>query len=67
VDITAFNGSYNGDRNWIAGQIWVNGNRYVLGADEGEVSLPLDPDFNQEAFDSRYECRQNLLEPVPAW
>ena len=67
AEVTAFNGSYNGDRNWIAGQIWVNGNRYVLGADEGEVSLPLDPDFDQEVFDSRYQCSQNLLEPVPAW
>ncbi|MEE2830687.1 MAG: hypothetical protein VX498_15985 [Myxococcota bacterium] len=67
VDLTAFNGSYNGDRNWIAGQIWVNGNQYVLGTDEGEVTLPLDPNFDQSLFDARYECRQNLLEPVPAW
>lgn len=67
ADVTAFNGSYNGDQNWLAGQIWVNGTRYVLGADEGEVSLPLDPNFDQELFDARYECRQNLLEPVPAW
>jgi hypothetical protein len=61
ASLYAFNGSYDeaGETNTIMGEISVNGQQVVLGAE------PLDPDYDAAEFDARYVCTENLVEVVP--
>jgi hypothetical protein len=54
TSLRAFNGTYQGQSNLIAGSIVVNGETIEL-APQG-----LDPEFEQSAFDASYECTENL-------
>ena len=63
-NLNAFNGTFGGQSNSLMGDIWLNGNHYVMG--EGGEPMELNPDFDQEEFDATYACKENLLEVVPA-
>ncbi|MCC6338171.1 MAG: hypothetical protein IT380_29785, partial [Myxococcales bacterium] len=58
--LDAFNGTYLGASNSLSGQVEVDGARVDLGL------LPLNPDFQQPAFDSSYGCTEDLRSVVPA-
>jgi len=65
VTLTAFNGAYHDGTdeigsNDVAGTITVNG--YATGV---AVGSPLDPAYDQTAFDASYVCTPDLTETVP--
>ena len=59
AELEAFNGSFEGRSNFIAGEIVVAGERYAIETAE------LDPDFDQQRFDASYACTDGLGSPVP--
>ena len=59
--LEAFNGSYRGQRNSIAGSITVDGETFALGMSD------LDPEYDQFEFDRKYACTRDLEEVVPSW
>jgi hypothetical protein len=63
-NLNAFNGTYGSQSNSLMGDIWLNGNHYVIG-DNGDA-VELNPAFEQSEFDASYACKENLLEPVPS-
>lgn len=63
-NLDAFNGSYGPEYNSLAGELWLNGNRYDFPL--GSERMELNPNFDQAEFDSTYACKDNLLEVVPA-
>ncbi|MBT6176920.1 MAG: hypothetical protein HOI23_06700 [Deltaproteobacteria bacterium] len=63
-DLDAFNGSYGFQTNSLMGDLWVNGTRYRMETNGEEMEL--NPDYDQDAFDASYACKENLLEVVPA-
>jgi hypothetical protein len=56
--LNAFNGHYNNQQNFLHGQIKVDGELYSM-------NMLLNPEYDQEAFDVAYVCRENLKETVP--
>jgi hypothetical protein len=62
ADLDAFNGSYAGMSmtNLIEGAITIEGKRVELPA-----AAPLDPDYDQAAFDARYACTEDLSATIP--
>jgi len=63
-DLNAFNGSYGYQTNSLAGDIWINSNRYRF--PESAEQMALNPDYDQVEFDATYVCKENLLEVVPS-
>ncbi len=57
--LEAFNGSYRGVSNRLGGSIKLGDEWVTLG------DLPLDPAFNQAAFDRGYACTDDLKEVIP--
>jgi hypothetical protein len=60
TQISAFNGSYAGQSNEIAGTVTMGGETHTLAAD------PLNPDFEQASFDAAYVCTEDLEATVPS-
>lgn len=61
LELDAFNGSFDGASNEIAGTLKAN-----TVAFDSLPSATLDPAFSQAAFDATYVCTPGLKEPVPA-
>lgn len=61
VNLDAFSGSYASESNYIEGSLVVDGIPVTIG-----TGTPLDPAFDQAAFDKSYECTPDLKAPVPA-
>jgi len=65
-DLSAQNGFYNGDGNWLSGFITINGQRHNMKKEK------LNPDYDQKLFDEAYQCREDakykkpISEIVPA-
>lgn len=61
TEIDAFNGSYHGagKTNSIAGSVTVDGETILY-----PQSSPLDPDYEQGDFDSRYACTEDLMRTI---
>jgi hypothetical protein len=57
--ISAFSGAYNGDTNRVGGTITLDGRRVTL-----PVKM-LDPDYDQQIFDRRYVCTDDMERIVP--
>ena len=62
-DLDAFNGSYAGQTNELDGRVTVSGTSYQVPVRPEEAAL--DPEYDQQVFDSSYVCLENLAEPVP--
>jgi hypothetical protein len=60
VRLSAFNGSYGGNTNFLSGSVQV-GNELVQ-----FNGIPLDPAYDQQAFDAAYACTPDLKEVIPA-
>ena len=60
ANLDAFNGSYEGlsATNYIRGQVVIDGTVVAIDA-------PLDPEFEQTAFDASYACTQDLVATIP--
>lgn len=64
ADLDAFNGSYAGVSNAIAGDLVLSGKRLTVPVDPNDPVL--DPAFDQAQFDRSYACDPLLLATVPA-
>jgi len=66
--LTAFNGTFHDgqtlNHNSIEGEISIDGKVFNVPVDSEDPTL--NPDFDQTTFDASYECKENLLEPVPS-
>lgn len=62
-NLDAFNGSYNGNENWLYGGLTLDGHVMPHPFDADDQSL--DPEYDQAAFDATYSCKENLKETVP--
>ena len=58
ANLQAFNGSYQGQSNWLSGQIQLGESLVNI------TSLALDPSFDQTHFDESYACTQDLVGTV---
>ena len=58
--LEAFNGSYQGRRNTIAGSITVDGQVFAVPMGD------LDPEYDQRVFDRKYACTRDLEALVPS-
>lgn len=59
ADLSAFNGAFRGEQNVIEGEVVIDGKT---------IPMPrqgLDPEYDQETFDSRYTCERELDGPLP--
>lgn len=59
ADLTAFNGAFRGERNRIEGEVVVDGKVIALPLQD------LDPEYDQETFDRRYACTDELDALLP--
>ncbi len=59
VQLYARNGIFGGFGNQVSGSLKVNGELVEFGP------IPLNPDFEQGAFDDAYACTEDLLEVIP--
>ena len=59
AQLEGFNGSYSGfGTNELRGQVVIDGTTVT-------ISLPLDPDFEQQSFDESYACTTDLVATIP--
>jgi hypothetical protein len=61
--LNAFSGSFGVQENSLEGTLTLNGTRVTLPLSDAQRAL--DPAYDQDDFDSRYVCKENLLETVP--
>ncbi|MEW5850345.1 MAG: hypothetical protein AB2A00_16265 [Myxococcota bacterium] len=59
ANLSAFNGSYQGDTNWLTGNIKIDGQTVEF------TDIPLNPSFNQQSFNSGYACMDDLMSVIP--
>lgn len=60
ANLSALSGGYHGSSNFVTGTIQLDNQTVNVGR------IPLDPAFNQSAFDTSYSCNPDLVHVIPA-